>query len=94
MKTLVVCATDLLALTILRPPSEFDADVAVGTSQRFGVPLGYGGPHAGFFACRQSLVRLMPGRMIGVTRFVYKNKGVEWGARHATGGTWTFQSLG
>jgi glycine cleavage system pyridoxal-binding protein P len=67
----VVCATDLLALTILRPPSEFDADVAVGTSQRFGVPLGYGGPHAGFFACRQSLVRLMPGRMIGVTRFVY-----------------------
>ncbi|XP_059475308.1 glycine dehydrogenase (decarboxylating), mitochondrial [Neocloeon triangulifer] len=66
--TLVVCATDLLALTILRPPSEFDADIAVGTSQRFGVPLGYGGPHAGFFACRQSLVRLMPGRMIGVTR--------------------------
>ncbi|XP_065339438.1 glycine dehydrogenase (decarboxylating), mitochondrial [Cloeon dipterum] len=66
--TLVVCATDLLALTLLRPPSEFDADVAVGTSQRFGVPLGYGGPHAGFFACRQSLVRLMPGRMIGVTR--------------------------
>ena len=65
-----MCATDLLALTILRPPSEFDADVAVGTSQRFGVPLGYGGPHAGFFACRQSLVRLMPGRMIGVTRFV------------------------
>ncbi|PSN55124.1 Glycine dehydrogenase (decarboxylating), partial [Blattella germanica] len=66
--TLVCCATDLLALTLLRPPSEFDVDIAVGTSQRFGVPLGYGGPHAGFFACRQSLVRLMPGRMIGVTR--------------------------
>nr|CAD7447523.1 unnamed protein product [Timema bartmani] len=66
--TLVCFATDLLALTVLRPPSEFDADVAVGSSQRFGVPLGYGGPHAGFFACRQSLVRLMPGRMIGVTR--------------------------
>jgi len=46
-------------------------DISVGTSQRFGVPLGYGGPHAGFFACRQSLVRLMPGRMIGVTRYVF-----------------------
>lgn len=66
--TLTVCATDLLALTLLRPPSEFDVDIAVGTSQRLGVPLGYGGPHAGFFACRQSLVRLMPGRMIGITR--------------------------
>ncbi|XP_060529561.1 glycine dehydrogenase (decarboxylating), mitochondrial [Cylas formicarius] len=66
--TLVCCATDLLSLTLLRPPSEFGVDVAVGTSQRLGVPLGYGGPHAGFFACNQSLVRLMPGRMIGVTR--------------------------
>lgn len=66
--TLVVVATDLLALTLLRPPAEFGADIAIGTSQRLGVPLGYGGPHAGFFSCKQSLVRLMPGRMIGVTR--------------------------
>lgn len=61
-------ATDLLAMAVLQPPSEFGVDICVGTSQRFGVPLGYGGPHAGFFACRQKLVRLMPGRMIGVTR--------------------------
>lgn len=61
-------AVDLLALAIMQPPREFDIDICVGTSQRFGVPLGYGGPHAGFFACRQKLVRLMPGRMIGVTR--------------------------
>ncbi|XP_076757036.1 glycine dehydrogenase (decarboxylating), mitochondrial [Xylocopa sonorina] len=66
--TLVCAAADLLALAILKPPSEFEVDICVGTSQRFGVPLGYGGPHAGFFACRQKLVRLMPGRMIGVTK--------------------------
>ncbi|XP_024226443.1 glycine dehydrogenase (decarboxylating), mitochondrial isoform X2 [Bombus impatiens] len=66
--TLVCVAADLLALAILKPPSEFGVDICVGTSQRFGVPLGYGGPHAGFFACRQRLVRLMPGRMIGVTK--------------------------
>lgn len=66
--TLVCAAADLLALAILQPPREFDIDICVGTSQRFGVPLGYGGPHAGFFACRQNLVRLMPGRMVGVTR--------------------------
>lgn len=68
MQTLVCVTTDLLALAILQPPSEFGIDICVGTSQRFGVPLGYGGPHAGFFACRQKLVRLMPGRMIGVTK--------------------------
>ena len=67
-QTLTVCATDLLALTILKPPGEFGVDIAVGTSQRLGVPLFFGGPHAGFFACKEKYVRLMPGRMVGVTR--------------------------
>ncbi|KOB75977.1 Glycine cleavage system P-protein, partial [Operophtera brumata] len=65
---LQLVATDLLAMALLRPPAECGAALAVGTSQRLGVPLGYGGPHAGFFASKHQLVRLMPGRMVGVTR--------------------------
>ncbi|XP_044533164.1 glycine dehydrogenase (decarboxylating), mitochondrial [Gracilinanus agilis] len=65
---LACCATDLLALCVLRPPGEFGVDIALGSSQRFGVPLCYGGPHAAFFAVRENLVRMMPGRMVGVTR--------------------------
>uniref|UniRef100_A0A673CE16 glycine dehydrogenase (aminomethyl-transferring) n=1 Tax=Sphaeramia orbicularis TaxID=375764 RepID=A0A673CE16_9TELE len=65
---LACCATDLLALCILRPPGEFGVDIALGSSQRFGVPLCYGGPHAAFFAVKDNLVRMMPGRMVGVTR--------------------------
>ncbi len=63
----VVVATDLLALALLTPPGEWGADCVVGNSQRFGVPLGYGGPHAAFFTCRDDYKRLIPGRIIGVS---------------------------
>ena len=63
----VVVAADLLALTLLKPPGEWGADAVVGSAQRFGVPMGYGGPHAGYLATRDEFKRSMPGRLVGVT---------------------------
>src|SRR5690606_27023258 len=73
----VAVAADLLSLALLIPPGEWGADIVFGNSQRFGVPMGYGGPHAAFFTAKDEYKRFMPGRIIGVSKDIHGNRALR-----------------
>ena len=79
-----IVAADSSALTLLKPPGEMGADVVVGTTQRFGVPLGFGGPHAGYIAVRTGLERQLPGRLLVFRWMLTTPRRIAWRCRHAS----------